>query len=73
MSPKKYFLKIEDLYEGGCIYYVVGAYKSNVRHLKKGSPPDCTKKASHTPLATGKSTTNFVIYNAVLVAHPLVC
>ena len=63
---------------GGCIYYVVVAYKNDVRRAKKKvrPPPDCTKKMLRpTPEANkktlrpppghGESTTNFVIYHAI--------
>ena len=44
--------------KGGCIYYVVIAYKNNVRRAKKKvrPPPDCTKKMLRPPPEANEKT-----------------
>ena len=63
--------------KGGCIYYVVVAYKNDVRRAKKKvcpplsapkkcfAPPRSQQKNLAPPPGHGESTTNFVIYHAI--------
>ena len=64
--------------QGGCIYYVVRAFKNDITRCKKKvcpnweqqknalpPPPEATKKCHAPSLATGESSANFVIWNAL--------